>query len=140
MGNLQYLKNRFCRHPNNPTNLNLQIHTTPNTIRTMIQSADIINTIIITLIINTTSSLTLIRRIFQLAKNSVYPKIFTLIHNLTTYTILRNNHLKSDKNTFAMAKYQPRYLKSQSNRRTSIHPHVKVKIPKKRQQQLSHKK
>ena len=113
--------------------------TQPTTIITTIQSSDTINTIIITLIINTASSLTLIRQILQSAHNSVYPTIFTLSHNLINYTTLRTNHLKSDKNTFTMAKYPPKCPEIQSNRRNSIPHHVKVKIPKKLQQQPSRK-
>ena len=101
----------------------------------MIQSADTINTIIIIFIIDTTSSTTSIFQIIQLAQNSVYPTIFTVINNLITYTTLRSNHLKLDKKNFTMAKSQPKTLESQSNQITSIHRHVKVKIPKKLQQQ-----
>ena len=97
----------------------------------MIWSADTINTIIITSIIITTTSLMLIRWILQSEHNSVYPTIFTLIHNLITYTTLRTNHPKS-KNTFTMAKYPPKFLKSQPNLRTRAHRHVKVKLSKNR--------
>ena len=102
----------------------------------MIQSEDTINTIIITFIINTTNSSTSIRQILQSAQNSVYPTTFTLIHNLITYTTLRINHLKSDKKIFTMAKSPPKLLESQSNQRTRIHRHIKVKISKNPQQQL----
>ena len=73
------------------------------------------------------------RKIIQSAHNSVYPTIFILIHNLITYTTLRTNHLKSDKNTIIMAKSLPKRLNNQSNQRTSTHCHVKVKRPDKLQ-------
>ena len=111
--------------------------TQPTTIRTTIRSKDTINTIIVTLIIKTASSLMLILQILQSAHNSVYSTVFILIHNLITYTTLRNNHLKSDKNTFTMAKSPPKRPESQSNQISSIHCHVKSKIPKKLQQQSS---
>ena len=56
---------------------------------------------------------------------------------MITYTTLRTNHLKSDKNTIAMAKYPPKRLDYQYNQRTVIHRHVKVKYPKNIQQQSS---
>ena len=65
--------------------------------------------------------------------------MFILIQNLITYTTLRTNHLKSDKDTITMAKYPLKILKNQSNQRTSIHCHITVKRPKKIQQQSSRK-
>ena len=62
-----------------------------------------------------------------------------MIHNLITYTILRINHLKFYKNTFTIAKSPPKRLENQSNQRTSIQRHVKVKRPKKLQQKSSWK-
>ena len=74
--------------------------------------------IVFTFIINTASSLTTIRQILQLANNLVDPAIFIIIHNLVTYTTLRTNHLKSDKNTIIMAKSPPKHPKNKSNQRT----------------------
>ena len=125
--------------PQQPYRLKLTTATQLTTIRAKIRSADTINTIIIMFTINTTSSLKSIRRILKLAQNSVYPTIFTLIHNLITCTSLRTNHLKSDKNTFTMAKYPPKRLEIPSNQRTSIHRHVNMKRLKKLQQQSSRK-
>ena len=113
--------------------------TQPTTIRTMILLEDIINKIIITYIINTASSLTSIRRIIQSAQNSVYPKIFTLTHNLITHTTLLKTTLNWTKNTSTIVKPPPKRLESQSNQRTRIHRHVKVEIPKNLQQQSSRK-
>ena len=105
----------------------------------MIQSDNIINKSIITSIINTASSSTSICRIFQSAQNLVYTTIFTLIDTLITYTTLRTNHLKSNKNTVTMAKYPPKHLDSQLYQRTSIRRHVKMKRPKNLKQQLYRK-
>ena len=62
-----------------------------------------------------------------------------MIHNLITYTTLRTNHLKLDKNTITMAKSPPKSLNDKSNQRTSIHFYIKVKQPKNLQQHSSHK-
>ena len=78
-----------------------------------------------------------IHLIIQSAQNSFYPTIFNLIHNLITYTTIRTNHLKMDKNTFTMVKYPPKLLESHSNRRTIIQRHIKLKRPKKLQQKIS---
>ena len=71
--------------------------TQPTTVQTTIRSADTVETIIIVFIINPARSSTSINQIIQSAQNSVYPTIFTLIHNLITHTTLHTNHLKSDK-------------------------------------------
>ena len=62
-----------------------------------------------------------------------------MIHNLITYTTLRTNRLKSDKNTLTMDKSPPKHLDIQSNQRTSIHQHVKVNRPNKLQQTFPRK-
>ena len=80
--------------------------------------------------INTASSPVIIRQILQLAYNSVYLTIVFLIHNLITYTTLRNKHLKLDKKIITVAKSPPKRLDDQSNKRTNIHGHVKVNRPK----------
>ena len=113
--------------------------TQPTTIWTTIQSADTIKTIIITFIINSASSSTLILQILQLVQNSVYPTIFTLIHNLITYTTLRTNYLKLKKKNLPVSKSLPKRRNIQSNQRTSIHRNFKVKRNKKIQQQSSQK-
>ena len=118
--------------PQQPYECKLTTKTKPSITWTTIQSEDTISTIIITFIINTTSSLTEIQ-------NSVYSTIFTIIHNLITYTNVRTSHLELDKNTFTMDKSPPKCLEMQSNQRTSIWRHVKVKRSKKLQQQSSFK-
>ena len=93
----QFLKNNFCHHPNNPTNLNLRLQ--PNLLQFK-QRYDQK-----TPVTQSLSHLSLIpqavgcsiRLILQSAQNSVYPTIFTLIHNLITYTTLRTNHQKPEK-------------------------------------------
>ena len=87
---LQFLKNRFYHYPNNPKNLNLQLHLNllqfkqPH-IQQSPQSHSFINIAI---------SPTIIRRILQSLPNSVYPTIIILNHNLITYTILCTIYLQ----------------------------------------------
>ena len=131
---VQFLENRFCRHPKNPTNLSLKLQ--PN----LLQFKQLINRHQNNIqlshsFFNTSNILTIIYQILQLAQNSVYSTIFILIHNLITYTTLHTNHLKSNKNTITMAKSPPKRLDNKSNQRTSIQCHVKVKLPKNIQQQ-----
>ena len=76
----------------------------------------------------------IILQILQSAHNSFYTTIFILIHNQVTYTTLRTNDLKSDKNTINMAKSSPKRLDIKYNQRTSIYQHLKLKRPKKLQQ------
>ena len=109
--------------------------TQPTTVQTTIQLAYTVNEIIIIIIVNTISSSTLIHKILRFSQNSVYPTIFTLIHKLTIYTTLCTKHLKTDRNTFNMAKSPTKCLESQLNQKASIHCHVKVKRPRKLQQQ-----
>ena len=92
-------------------------------------------TLIITFIINTTRSLTIVRLIIQLEHNSVYHKIFILIHNLITHTTLYTNHPKYNKNTITISKYPPKRPDNGSNQITIICHRVTMKPPKKLQQQ-----
>ena len=125
--------------PQQPYKLKLTTTTQPTTVQTTIRSADTTITIIVTFVVNNVSSLKIIRQILQSSHNPVYPTIFILIHNLITYTTLCTNHLKSDKNTITVTKYPPKLPENQSNQRTSIHRHFKVKCPKNLQQKLSRK-
>ena len=58
-----------------------------------------------------------------------------LIHNLITYTTLRTNHLKSDKNTTTIAKSPPKLPNNQSNQIIIIHSNVRGKKPRMPQEQ-----
>ena len=125
--------------PQQPYETKVTTKTQPTTIRKTTRSEDTKITFIIALIINSASSSMMIGQIIHSEHNSVYPTIFILIHNLITYTNLNTNHLKSDKNTITMTKSPTKCLNNQSNQRTSIHHHVKVKCPKKPHQQSSWK-
>ena len=123
--------------PKQPYKPKLTTTTPPPTFIKTLLSADTAITTVITFIFNTVISSTIILQILQTAQNSVYPTIFILIHNLIPYTTLCTYYLKSDKNTITMAKYPHKLLENQSNRRSIIHCHIKLKRPKKLQQQSS---
>ena len=128
---LHLLKNRFCHHPNNPTNLKLQLqpsllqleqlhnHKTP-------QSHSFINI---------KRGLTILRRVLQSLHNSVYPTIllwFITWSPTQSYILTTSNQ---GRNAITITKYPPKRFDNQSNRKASIHCHIKVKRLKKPHQQ-----
>ena len=126
--------------PQQPYVPKLKTTTQPTKVWKNIQSVETTITIIITPIFNTTSSYKIICWIIQSSYNSVYHKIFILIHNLIICTTWSTDHIKSDKNTITMAKSTSKCLKNLYNQRTIIRRHVNVKCTKKLLQQSSWKK
>ena len=130
---IQLLGNSIFRHPNNTTNLNLQLKINLFQFKQLqIQKTPQLDSFI-----KFSISPTMICRIIQSLPNSVYHTIFILNHNRISYTILRHIHPQSNKNTITVAKSPPKCLDNQSKQRFSIHLQVKANYLNKPPQQSS---
>ena len=125
---VKFLETRFCRHLNNPMNLNLQLQLNLFQFKQLhIQQTPWYHSFISIEIITT-----IIRWLLQLLPNSAYPTIFILNYKLITYTILHTIQFQYHKNTTTMAKYTSKQLDNKSNQRASIYRQIKVKRTRKR--------
>ena len=131
----QFPKNRFCHHPNNPTNLNLRLQ--PNLLQfeqqcdqktPLTQSSPKISSTLQALRCQYAEYSSQHRTQFI----SLYLILFITWWHTQPYVLTTSNWTK---NTFTMSKSPPKRLKGQSNQINIIYCHVKVKRPKKLWQQ-----